>query len=189
MFGLDQGFGAFLLKIARIFARRLLFRIVQQLAHDAARMRQVEDDQPVNELRSIQGKLPGHHAAPIMAHDNRSLFAEMLDHGDHVAHQQADVVVLYALGLVAEVIAALVNGDTLILIGQPFHLVTPCVPVIGKAVNHHDQRPAAHGGVMNLHSIRVGVPLLDSGLKIGSADGSSSKTQQDQDKRGANRHE
>src|SRR2546421_407962 len=85
----------------------------------------------------------------------------MLDHGNYIAHQQTRIVVLHAFGLVAQVVAALVDGDALILVCKAFHLAPPGVPEIGEAVDHHDKRPTADGGVMDLDPVGIGSgPLI-----------------------------
>jgi hypothetical protein len=57
------------------------------------------------------------------------------DDGSDVAHEQPHVVVLDALRLVAQVVAALIDGNDLVLVGQRFHLFAPGVPEIGEAVD------------------------------------------------------
>ena len=76
-------------------------------------MRQVEDDQALDHLRHVHRELPGDDAAPVVADDDRLLLAEVLDHRDHIADQQADVVVLDARRLVAQVVAALIDRHDL----------------------------------------------------------------------------
>ncbi len=76
-------------------------------------MRQVQDDQLLDHLRQVHRELPGHHAAPVVTHDRRPIAAEMADHGGDVADEQAHVVVLDALRLVAQVVAALIDRDDL----------------------------------------------------------------------------
>ncbi len=93
---------------------------------------------------------------------------EVLDHRRDVADQQAHVVVLDALRLVAQVVAALIDGDHLVLVGQPFHLVAPRVPEVGEAVDHHHQRTLAEGGVVDLHpAFGRGVAVLDAVVEVG----------------------
>src|SRR5205807_3790897 len=112
----------------------------------------------------------------------------MFDHGNYIAHQQTRIVVLHALGLVAQVVAALVDGDALILVCKAFHLAPPGVPEIGEAVDHHDKRPAADGGVMNLDPIGIGKALFHARLEIRSLKTNSSKAQAHQDQLGTDRH-
>ena len=99
-------------------------------------------------------------AAPVVADDDRLLLAEVLDDRDHVADEQAHVVVLDAGRLVAEVVAALIDRHHLETIRQPFHLAAPRVPVVGEAVDHDHERPGAQAGVVDLHAVRVGVAVL-----------------------------
>jgi hypothetical protein len=55
----------------------------------------------------------------------------------------------------------------LVLILQSFHLVTPAVPEIRKAVNHHHQRTFAHRCVVNTYAIAVGVTVCCAVPDIG----------------------
>lgn len=82
------------LKLTGIGAVRLLFRIVGQLAHQAARTRKVEHDQLLGHLRSEHGKLPGDGTAPIVADDDRLLFSTRLNDGGDIINQDLHVVVL-----------------------------------------------------------------------------------------------
>ncbi|MCG3163845.1 MAG: hypothetical protein JMDDDDMK_05297 [Acidobacteria bacterium] len=157
-----------LLEVARVLAVLLLLRIVGQFARKAAQMRQIENDQFLDVLRLISRQRPRYGAAPIVPDDDRFLAAQMLDHGDHVAHQQSHVVILDALRLVGEVVAALVNRHDVIIGRQRLHLVAPRIPEIGEAVDHHDQWVflVAERGVMNLHSAGVGVAVFDALLDV-----------------------
>ena len=80
---------------------------------EAARMRQVEDDQPVGHLRMRHGEGPGDDAAPVVADDDRLLAPEVRITAATSPTSMAHVVVLDALGLVAQVVAAQVDGDDL----------------------------------------------------------------------------
>ena len=71
------------------------------------------------------------------------------------------VVVLGTGGAVTEVVAPLVDGDDLELVLQPGHLVTPGVPVVGEAVDHHDQRTLTRRGVVDLDAVVLDVSMAD----------------------------
>ena len=77
------------------------------------------------------------------------------------------VVIFDAFGLVAQVVAALIDGDALKLVRKRRHLVAPRVPEIRKPVDHHDQRTLAEARVVNLHAVGIGVSVGDAGLDIG----------------------
>jgi hypothetical protein len=70
------------------------------------------------------------------------------------------VVILDALGFVAEVVAALIDRHDLEILRQRRHLVTPGVPEVREAVNHHHQRALAKRRIVNLHAaFRDGVAV------------------------------
>ena len=52
-------------------------------------------------------------AAPVVSDDGRAVAPELPDHRRHVADEQPHVVVLDALRLVAQVVAALIDRDHL----------------------------------------------------------------------------
>src|SRR5579883_90792 len=81
-----------------------------------------------------ESEIPGHHPAPV---------------------------VLDAFRLVAQVIAALVDGYALITVGKSSHLIAPAVPEIREAVDHYYERAAADARVVDLDAIRVGVAIFD----------------------------
>ena len=84
----------------------------------------------------------------------------VLDDRRHVADEQPHVVILDALRFVAQVVAALIDRHDLKTLRQRRHLVTPGVPEVGEAVNHHDERPLAERRVVNLHAaLRDGVAV------------------------------
>ena len=132
-------------------------------------MRQVEDDQVLRHLRQVDRELPGDHAAPVVSDDRRLVAPEMADHRRDVADEQADVVVLDAFGFVTQVVAALIDRHHLKAIRQRLHLMTPRVPEVRKAVDHHDERALAERRVVNLHSLRFGVAVFDAVIQVGVA--------------------
>src|SRR5262249_499676 len=133
-------------------------------------------------------QLPGDGASPIVAHDDGFVFAQMLDYGNDVAGEESHVIVLYALRFVAQVVAALVDGHALIFVGEPVHLLAPRVPMVGKTVNHHDQRPAAAGNIVNLHAIRIGVPFFHARFEIGGTSGCKETAQHEPNSDSADPH-
>ena len=80
-------------------------------------------------------------------------------------------------GLPAEVVTSLVHGHHSVGILQGLHLMTPGIPEIGKAVDQHDQRPSAHGGIMDAHVLVLTVMMggLLPGVSRGSANGKQNK--------------
>ena len=66
------------------------------------------------------------------------------------ATSSAHVVVLDAFWLIAQVVAALIDSDDLIATRERRHLMTPAVPEIWEAMDHHDQRSLAERRIVNL---------------------------------------
>ena len=89
----------------------MLLGVSRQLADQPARVRQVEHDQPIGQLGVGHGESPGHHPAPVVAHDHRFARPEMLDHGEQIADELFGLVVLDPIRLAAQVIAPLIDGD------------------------------------------------------------------------------
>ena len=81
-------------------------------------MRQIQNDEPVGLFQMLHGEGPGDHSAPVVSDDHRFLLLEVIDDGHHVAHQLVHGVVLDALGLIALVVAALIDGHDLEVFGQ-----------------------------------------------------------------------
>jgi hypothetical protein len=134
--------GGALAKTLRVGAVGALRRVAGQLPRHAAGVGQVEDHQPLGHLRQVEGELPGHHAAPVVADDGGALGAGVADHRGNVADQIGHVVGCRIGRGIAVVVAALIHGEHPKAVGQPRHLVTPGIPVVGKAVNEHHQRPS-----------------------------------------------
>ena len=115
-------------------------------------MGKIQDDELADELRRVHRQAPCDHAAPVVADDDGVALPEVLDDGDDVADEQLHVVVGDAGGLVAVVVATLIDGHDLEAVGEAGHLMPPAVPEIREAVNHHDQRAGAHGRVVDFHA-------------------------------------
>ena len=150
-------------------------------------MGQVEDDEVLRHLRQVQRELPGHRAAPVVPDDRRLLALEMADDRRDVADEQAHVVVLDARRLVAQVVAALIDGHDLEAIRQRRHLMPPRVPEVGEAVNHDDERGGAglfraERGVVNLHAaLRDGVAVRDAIEDVGLSRGERRRGDRERD--------
>ncbi len=86
-------------------------------------MRQVQNDEPIRSLWMEHGKAPGDGAAPIVADDDCLLLLEMVEHGPHVAGQFIHAIGVDSLGLIAQVVAALIDGHHLIVLRQGGDLV------------------------------------------------------------------
>ena len=89
----------------------------------------------------------------------------MLDHGDHVADELVGRVVLDALGLTAQVVAALVDRHDVEVLRKLGHLGTPGIPEVGEAVDHDDQGVflAAQAYVVDLDAARIDIPFFGTG--------------------------
>ena len=79
------------LEVARILTGGLLRRIVAQLAVERARMRQVEDDQPVGHLRMHDREDPGDAAAPVVPDDDGVLLSRRTNHRGDVVGERRQV--------------------------------------------------------------------------------------------------
>ena len=123
-------------------------------------MRQVEHDQALGHLRQIHRELPGYHATPVVPGDRRLVASEVADNRGDVRHEQAHIVALHALRLVAQVATTLVDRHDLKRVRERRHLVSPGIPEVWKAMNHHDQRSSAERRIVNLHAaLRYGVSM------------------------------
>jgi hypothetical protein len=101
-----------------------------------------------------------------MADDEGLVLFEVLALGVDVGNVFVQLVIIDALGLLALVVAALVDGHDLEMLGQGRHLVAPGVPEIGKPVNHYDKRTLPQARVMNLYPVRIGIAVSHLGLDI-----------------------
>ena len=62
-----------------------------------------------------------------------------------------------SFGLVAPVVAALVDGDDFEIALERRHLIAPRVPEVGEAVDHDHERAVADARVMDLDAVAVGM--------------------------------
>src|SRR6516165_7533385 len=99
-------------------------------AQEPVGMRQVENDEVLGHLWQCRRKIPRHCAAPVVPDNRRFIASEMADHRLDIADEQAHVVALDALRLVAQVVAALIDRHHLKSIGQRRHLIAPAVPEV-----------------------------------------------------------
>ena len=116
---------ALALKLAGVGAVFLLLRVVDQLPHEAARVRQVEHDQFLGHFRSRHGKGPRHGSAPVVADNDRLVLSARLDDGGNILDKEAHVVLFHPGRLVTQVVTPLVDGYDAVISGQGLHLMTP----------------------------------------------------------------
>jgi hypothetical protein len=132
-------------------------------------VRQVENDQPLDEIRPGHRQEPGDRAAPVVPHDDRAGFAQVADDGGDVGHEQLHVVGFFSRGLVAEVVPAQIDrGDAKPGGGQRPHLLAPRVPEVREPVEHDDERALPELRVVDLHAAAVGVAVRDPALDVGA---------------------
>jgi len=67
-------------------------------------------------------------------------------------------VVFVSNRLIAHVVAALIDGNNLVVLSSSLHLMTPCQPKITKAVNHNNEGLFAVGSVV-MCAIAVGIAV------------------------------
>src|SRR5262249_18290540 len=91
---------------------------------------------------------------------------ERLDHRRYISYEQAKGVVVNALGFVAQVVTAQIDGDTLELVGQRLHLRSPGVPKVREPVQHHHQRAFAEARIMILISVGICEAMGDARLEV-----------------------
>ena len=145
-----------------------LLGIGAQLAQQAARVRQVEDHQAAGHLGVQHGEGPGDRAAPVVADDHRPLLALIADHRGDVADQIDQLVLLDALRLVAQVVAALIERGDPIARCQRLHLIAPRIPEVGKAVQHHHQRATpSERRVVDGDAVVVDIVVADAVEDVG----------------------
>ena len=89
----------------------------------------------------------------------------MLDDRDHVADQLVGLVVFDALGLTAQVVAALVDRHDMEVFRELGHLGAPGIPEVGEAVDHDDQRIlfAAQADIVNLDPAGIDKSVFGTG--------------------------
>lgn len=166
--GGEEFVGAFHLEVAGVLAVLLLLGVVGEFAGDATEVGQVEDDQLLDELRSVLSERPGDGTAPVVADDDGLLAAQVLDDGDDVADEELHLIVFAAFGFVAEVVATLIDGDAVEVAGEGGHLAAPGVPEVREAVDEEDEGFGfvAEGGVVDFDAIGIGVVVLDLGVEV-----------------------
>jgi hypothetical protein len=96
------------------------------------RVRQVEHHQPVGLSVVSHGERPGDQAAPVVADQDGLVAFEVFEHRLDILDQFVQGIVLDSPGLVALVVAALVDGHGLEVLRQGGQLLTPGVPVVGE---------------------------------------------------------
>src|SRR5205807_2054481 len=98
--------------------------------------------------------------SPVVPDHGGLARAEMSYQTSHVVNQSAHAVVLDALRLVAQVVAAHVRRDDAEALAEGRQLMTPRIPAFGEAVEQDDEPFAAPAfGVVQTHiaDLRVAV--------------------------------
>ena len=144
--------------------RRLLRCGVLANRHVAGRMGEVADDQFVYPIGMEHGETPGDGTSPVVADEGHVLFAEIVDHGGDIGHEQVHRVVLDSLRFPALVVGPRVHGHRLETSRERLHLISPGVPEVGETVHEKDGGPFSQGHVVNVDTVTVDGVMLD-GLK------------------------
>ena len=95
-----------------------------------------------------------------MADERRLLLPEMFDDGIDIANEPAEFEILHPVGLIAQIVTALIDGHGLEMLGERRNLMAPVVPESGNAVDEDDERAGALGDVMNLDTVGIGEAVL-----------------------------
>ena len=105
--------------------------------------RTVEYYQSLHHLRMGGCKRPGNRSTPVVTDNDCLVCAEVFDHRLDIPNQFGHRIFVNTLWLAALVVAPLVHGHDLKMLGECRHLLAPGIPIVGKAMNHDDQRPFA----------------------------------------------
>jgi hypothetical protein len=104
------------------------------------------------------GGCPGKAGARIVPNEHRPFFAECVHEAEDIGKLVAQAVALNILGCVRLADSTQVGRDGVVAgCGQCRELVAPRVPHLGKAMDHHHQRPVARLG--DVHADPVGLDL------------------------------
>lgn len=101
-----------------------------------------------------------------MANKDRLVLLAVMNQHNNIAHKQLHVIIFNTFGFVAPVIAAHIDCHNLIILRKRFYLMPPCILVIQKAVDHHDEWAFPQTCVVNLHPIVVGVAMCNEISKV-----------------------
>src|SRR5581483_5954817 len=105
--------GALLLEIAHILTILLLLRIMCQFVRQTTQMRHIENDQFLCHSGYMHRELPRHCTTPIMSYYDRLLFTQMTNDHRNIPYKLSHRIVFAALRLIAQIVAALVDGNRL----------------------------------------------------------------------------
>jgi hypothetical protein len=99
-------------------------------------------------------EMPGHVRAPIVAHEDRALLAEVVEEPEHVVAERENVVRLDLARHRAPAVPAHVGGDRAVARRrQHGQLVPPGIPELGEAVAEDHGAALALLGDMELDSV------------------------------------
>ena len=130
-------------------------------------MGRVEDGEPLDHLGVVHCDGPGDASAPVVANQQRGLGTELFDETADVVSEQVDGVVLEALWLRGQVVAACVGrDDPKTCRGEWLDLSPPTEPELGEAVQQNDQRPIAGLDVVQPLIANFGVSLPKLGPDV-----------------------
>src|SRR5262245_5416637 len=118
-------------------------------------MRKIKNDQAVCLLGVFHRERPRDNSAPVVAHDDRFLSAEMLQNRVNIFDQLVHRVVFDSLGLVALVVAALINRHYFEVLGKGRYLLAPAIPEIWKPMDHDQQSAFAFGHIVQFHTAGI----------------------------------
>ena len=99
-------------------------------------------------VRVQQRGAPGHHAAEVVADDDRAFCSDVIEQADDVGGQLDDVVGVDGARLRRTAVAALIGRQHAVAgLGQRRNLVTPGVRQFGEAVGQHHHRRVSIAGI------------------------------------------
>ena len=111
---------------------------------EASGVRRVDDDQPLDEVRTVHPQRPRRRTAPVVRHDGRADGTKVPDHRREIPGDRPSAVRVDPARLVGEVVAAEIERHGAKPgLGQRGQLPAPRVPEVREAVDEDDQRPVA----------------------------------------------
>src|SRR5262249_38335166 len=108
----------------------------------------------------------GDTPAPVVSDQRELLRTQVIGERGEVLDEQGDGVVTHLLRLRGEVVAAHVQRHRLVIAPELGELPPPRVPELGEAVDEHDERALALGGVVK--ALAVDVRVVVRGHEISS---------------------
>src|SRR6266404_7140505 len=110
---------------------------------------------------------PGDTGAPIMSHNAGFGLTEMLDKSDYVLHEEFDAVVCDSRRLVAQIVAAHIRGNHVMVPAQRRQLMPPRIPTFGKAMKeNYEVIAGAAFGIMQTNITNICESVVDSELGL-----------------------